>query len=34
MHAYTLYHNYRPLGTTAMIASYNASEGYKLNMVE
>ena len=34
MHAYTLHHTYRPLGTTVIIASHSEHEGYKLNMVE
>jgi len=34
MHAYTLYGNYRPLGTTGILASWNAYDGYKLHMIE
>lgn len=34
VHVFTLYWSIRPLGTTALIASYDQVDGYKLNMVD
>ena len=34
VHTYTLYHLYRPFGSSVMFACHDKIEGYKLYMVE
>ena len=34
VHSHTLYTDYRPFGTAAIIAAYDELDGYSLSMVE